>query len=61
MCSSDLFCGVMGRSVNSENGKMIGDPFDLTNPVSSYFDYHFIIPQKIFVNDCFEADRKSVV
>ena len=59
--NDDSFCGVMGRSVNSENGKMIGDPFDLTNPVSSYFDYHFIIPQKIFVNDCFEANKTAIL
>ena len=59
--SDDSFCGVMGKSVNSEDGKMIGDLFDLSNPVSSYFDYHFIMPQKMFVNDCFEANKTKIL
>ena len=40
---------------------MIGDLFDLRNPVSSYFDYHFIMPQKIYVNDCFEANKTKIL
>lgn len=52
---NDEFCGVMGRSQNYETGEMIGDMFDLKNPVSSYFEYHFVLPQKMYIQDCFEA------
>lgn len=58
---NDEFCGIMGKSVNSEDGKIIGDLFDLKESVSSYFDYHFIMPQKIFVNDCFEANKTKIL
>lgn len=57
----ESFCGVMGKSVNSKDGKVIGDQFDLQDPVSSYFDYHFIMPQKMFVNDCFEANKTKIL
>ena len=59
--NDNSFCGVMGKSVNSENGEMIGDLFDLSQPESSYFDYHFILPQKMFVNDCFEANKTKIL
>ena len=44
-----------------ETGEMIGDLFDLSQPESSYFDYHFILPQKMFVNDCFEANKTKIL
>ena len=58
---NESFCGVMGKSLNSETNEMIGDLFDLTNPISSYFEYHFIMPQKMKVNDCFEANKTKLL
>ena len=49
------FCGVMGKSANIDTGRMIGDPFPHDKRISSYFDYHFIMIQKIHVLDSFEA------
>lgn len=53
----DTFCGIMGRM--KENSKDIeGNLFDLRNPVSSYFDFHFRIsktPGKRF--NCVEANK----
>lgn len=57
----DSFCGVMGKTRNFDSGEMIGDPFDLSNPVSSYFEYHFILPQTLYVQDCFEATKTRLL
>ena len=51
----------MGRTINSDTGEIIGDLFDLNNPVSSYFEYHFILPQKMYVQDCYEAVKVSIL
>lgn len=59
--SDDSYCGVMGKSINSATGEIIGDLFDLTDPKSSYFDYHFIIPQTRNVVDCFEANKTKIL
>lgn len=59
--NDDSFSGIMGRSINSKTNKMIGDLFDLTNPVSSYFEYHFVLPFKMDINDCLEANKTEVV
>lgn len=61
IANDDSYCGVMGKSVNSATGEIIGDLFDLSNPKSSYFDYHFIIPQTKNVLDCFEANKTAIL
>lgn len=57
----DEFCGIMGRSMNNVTQEMIGYAFDLRKPVSSYFDYHFILPQKMYVQDCCEAIKTRIL
>lgn len=59
--NDEKYCGVMGKSVDIANGQMIGDPFDLTNAESSYFEYHFIMPLTMHVNDCFEANKTEIL
>lgn len=59
--NDDTCCGIMGRTINSDTGEIIGDLFDLNNPVSSYFEYHFILPQKMYVQDCYEAVKVSIL
>lgn len=54
-------CGVMGRCVDSSNGEMIGDPFDLSMPMSSYFDFHFLLPSKIKIGDSVEFIKTSIL
>ncbi len=57
----DAFCGVMGKSRNRDTGRMIGDPFDLSEPVSSYFQCHFVLIQKMDLKDAFEANKTAIL
>ncbi len=61
IAEDDSFCGVMGKSLDSSTGRMIGDPFDLSRPVSSYFEYHFVMTQKMHVRDSFEAVKTALL
>ena len=55
------FSGVMARVEDVSTGEMIGDKFDVKSPVSSYFDCHFILPQRMFLSDSFEANKTKIL
>lgn len=59
--NNDAFCGVMGKSEDYDTGKMIGDPFPQELHETSYFEYHFILIQKIKVLDSFEAVKTRIL
>lgn len=49
---NDNYCGIMGRMWELESGKIEGSLFDLSNPVSSYFDFHFTMKKEKKFNCC---------
>lgn len=59
--NDETFSGVMVRSFNVDTGKMIGDPFPESPMISSYIDYHFVLPYKMKINDCFECNKTKLL
>lgn len=56
--NDDAFCGIMGRMSELKSGKIEGALFDLANPVSSYFDFHFLMKKKHGERfNCVEANK----
>lgn len=55
------FSGIMVRSMNFETGEMIGEPFPKAEMISSYIDYHFVLPYKMKINDCIECNKTQLL
>ena len=55
------FNGVIGRSINASTNSIIGDRFDDDYKVTSYFEYHFVLPFKMFITDCMEANKTEIL
>lgn len=55
------FSGIMVRSMNYETGEMIGEPFPKAEMISSYIDYHFVLPYKMKINDCIECNKTQLL
>lgn len=57
----ESFSGVLGKNKDADTGEMIGDPFDLRYPISSYFDLHFVMAQAKYVQDCFDVNKTELL
>lgn len=55
------YSGVMGRSIDISNNKIIGDLFAKEDLISSYFDYHFVLPFKMDIIDCLSVDKTEIL
>lgn len=59
--NDNKYCGVMGKSKNLITNKNIDVPFKNTNRFS-YIDFRYLLPLKgIMYNDCFEANKTSII
>ena len=57
----DKFSGVMVRSLDIDTNQMVGEAFKESPMVSSYVDYHFVLPFKMDINDCFECNKTNIL
>lgn len=61
IANDPTFCGVMGRMTELKSGEIEGSLFDLTNPVSSYFDFHFLMRKEGKRFNCVEANKTEIL
>lgn len=59
--NDERFSGIMGRSMNATTNSMVGDLFDEKYKISSYFEYHFILPLRMNIGDCLEANKTDIL
>ncbi|MCR5836216.1 MAG: glycosyltransferase family 2 protein [Lachnospiraceae bacterium] len=57
----DSFCGIMGRMQELDSGKIEGSLFDMSNPISSYFDFHFTMKKEGKRFNCCEANKTALL
>lgn len=57
----NAYSGIMGRCIDSESGRIIGDLFPEDPMTLSYVDFHFRLGYKMKLGDCCECNKTSIM